>query len=318
MEKKETMKAVVYDKATKPSMLVFREVEKPVPATDQVLVQVMSVSVNAADYRSMKMGIIPKKKIFGADIAGCVLAVGNDCHQFKVGDNVIGELSGFGFGGFAEYAVAPEKALVLRPAGLSADVAAALPISGITALQGLRDKGHIQKGQQVLIYGGGGGVGTFAIQLAKYYGAEVSVVCGSKHMEQSIALGADHAFDYTKDECLNRDKPFDLILAVNGGRRFSAYKQALKPGGRVVVIGGLMSQIVTSLLFGWFMSLGSKKVINLAAKMNQQDLAFLASLATDGAIKPVIDRYYPLDEVPEAVGYASAGHANGKVIISCF
>lgn len=314
----EMMKAVVYEKASKPTRLVFRDVEKPVPAADQVLIQVLSVSVNAADYRSMKMGLIPKKKIFGADIAGSVVAVGSDCHQFKVGDNVIGELSNFGFGGFAEYAVALEEALVLKPETLSVDKAAALPISGITALQGLRDKGAIQKGQQVLIYGAGGGVGTFAIQLAKYFGAHVSVVCGAKHLEQSRSLGADCAFDYTKDDCLKGAQSFDLILAVNGGRRFSEYKKALKPGGRIVVVGGSMSQLFTSLLFGWFLSLGSRKVITLAAKTNQQDLAFIASLAADGVLKPVIDRYYSLAEVPEAFAYASEGHAGGKVIITCF
>lgn len=311
------MKAVVYDKSVKPSKLVYRDVENPVPADHEVLVKVNAVAVNAADYRSMKMGIIPKKKIFGADIAGRVVEVGTNCHQFKVGDEVIGELSTCGFGGFAEYAVAPEKLLVHKPATLSNEAAAALPISAITALQGLRDKGAVQPGHQVLIYGGGGGVGTFSIQLAKYYGAEVTVVCGTKHIEQSIALGADFAIDYTKEDVLNSDRHYDLILGVNGGRRISDYKRMLKPGGCFVMVGGLFNQIFSTLLFSWFFSLGSKKVMALAAKTTQEDLSLLAKLAADGTIKPVFDRYYSLAEGPEAMFYASEGHASGKVIITC-
>lgn len=311
------MKAVVYNKSAKPDKLVYCEVEKPVPAENEVLIQVEAVSVNAADYRSMKMGMIPKKKIFGADVAGKVVAVGNKCHQFHVGDEVIGELSTYGFGGFAEFVVAPEKALVNKPATLSVDVAAALPISGLTALQALRNKGNVQKDQQVLIYGGGGGVGTFSIQLAKYFGAEVTVVCGTKHIEQSKALGADFTIDYSNDDMLTTDRHYDLIVGINGGRRISDYKRVMKPGGKTVMVGGSLLQIFKSLLFGWLLSLGSKKIIALAAKLNQQDLAFLAQLAAEGTIKPVIDRYYTLENVPEAMRYAGEGHASGKVIVQC-
>lgn len=311
------MKAVVYNKAYKPVNLMVCDVEKPVPADHEVLVKVKAVAVNAADYRSMKMGMIPKKKIFGADIAGRVVDVGTNCRQFNVGDEVIGELSTCGFGGFAEYAVAPEKLLVHKPVTLTDQAAAALPISAITALQGLRDKGTVQPGQQVLIYGGGGGVGTFSIQLAKYYGAEVTVVCGTKHIDQSIALGADFTIDYTKADMLTTDRKYDLIVGINGGRRISDYKRVMKSGGKVVMVGGSLVQLFKSLLFGWFYSLGSKKVVALAAKTNQEDLAFLAKLAADGTIKPVFDRSFSLAEGPEAVQYTSEGHASGKVIITC-
>lgn len=309
------MKAVIYDKTIKPDKLSYCEVDKPVPTDNEVLIKVFAVSVNAADYRSMKMGLIPKKKIFGADVAGRIESIGKNIHNFKVGDEVVGDFSSIGFGGFAEYAVAPEKAIVLKPAKLSFDVAAALPLAAVTALQALRDKSKIQKGQMVLIYGGGGGVGTFAIQLAKYYGAIVTVVCGSKNVEQSRLLGADYIIDYTKDDALNDAQRYDLILAVNGNRRLIDYKRALKPGGRYVMVGGSMSQIFSSLLFGRIMSIGSKKMYALAAKPNQKDLEFVTLLAADNKIKPVIDRYYPLDKVADAIRYISESHASGKVII---
>lgn len=309
------MKAIVYDKSVRPDKLAYRDVEKPVPTDNEVLMKICAVSVNAADYRSMNMGMIPKKKIFGADVAGRVESVGKNCHRFKVGDEVLGDLASFGFGGFAEYAVAPEKALVHKPATLTFEDAAALPMAAVTALQALRNVCAIQKGQHVLIYGGGGGVGTFAIQLAHYFGAEVSVVCSTKNVEQSTSLGANRVFDYTQEDALKTDKGYDLILAINGNRRLSDYKRALKPFGKYVMIGGSISQIFKSLLFGWFHSLGSKKMLTLAAKPYSEDLEYVVKLAQDGVIKPVIDRYYTLDKVAEAVRYLSEGHASGKVVI---
>lgn len=311
----EKMRAVVYDKSVIPDKLSFREVNKPVPNDDEVLVKIHSVAVNAADYRSLKMGMIPKTKIFGADIAGRVENVGKNITHFKVGDEVIGDLASYGFGGFAEYAIAPQKALVLKPANLSFDIAAALPMSTVTALQALRNKGNIQSGQSVLVHGGGGGVGTYAIQLAKYFGAEVTVVCGSKNVDQSKSLGADFVIDYSKEDFLNIDRKYDLILAVNGNRRLRDYKHTLKPGGKYVMIGGSMPQIIKSLLFGWLMSFGSRKITFLAAKPDQKDLAFLTALAAEGKIKPVIDSSYSLDKVTDAMRYISEGHASGKVVI---
>lgn len=205
------MKAVIFDKMFKPDKLAYRDLDKPVQADNEVLIEVAAVSVNAADYRSMKMGMIPKSKIFGADVAGSVVAVGKNISLFKVGDEVIGDLASFGFGGFAEYAVAPEKALVKKPAKLSFEDSAALPMSAVTAIQALR-KGNIQKGHDVLIYGSAGGVGTFSIQLAKYYGATVTAVCSTRNIEQSLALGADFVIDYTNEDFINSDRRYDICL----------------------------------------------------------------------------------------------------------
>lgn len=309
------MHAVVYDKTNKPDKLIYREVDKPVPTDDQILVKVHAVSVNAADYRSMQMGMIPKSKIFGADIAGSVISIGKNIQSFKVGDQVLGDLASFGFGGLAEYVAVPEQALVHKPDNLSFEVAAALPMAAVTALQALRDKGKIQKGQSILIHGGGGGVGTFAIQLAKYYGAQITVVCGTKNTEQSKLLGADYVIDYSKEDFLNIDRTYDLILAINGNRRLTAYKSVLKPGGKYIMVGGSMSQIFRSLLLGWCLSFGSKKMSALTAKPNQKDLEFVTKLAADGHIKPVIDSYYSLEQASVAIKHISEGHAGGKIII---
>ncbi len=310
------MKAVVYNKRGLPDRLIYCDVEKPVPDDNEVLIKVFAVSANAADYRSMRMGIIPKRKIFGADIAGRVEAVGKNIRQFKPGDEVIGDLAGYGFGGFAEYAVAPEKALVPKPTKILFEEGAALPMAGMTALQALRDKGNIQKGQKVLIAGSGGGVGTFAVQLAKYFGAQVTAVCSTKNVEQTNSLGADYVIDYTKEDFTKNKSCYDLILAINGNRPLSAYKRTLNPNGIYVMVGGALFQIFKSLLFGWLMSFGSRKMYSLAAKSNQKDLEFIAKLVEDGRIRPVIDRLYPLDKTCDAMRYLNEGHAQGKVVIN--
>lgn len=310
------MKAVVYSKKGLPDKLIYSNVEKPATNDNEVLIKIHAVSANAADYRSMKMGLIPKKKIFGADISGKIESVGKNIQQFKIGQEVIGDLSDCGFGGFAEYAVAPEKVLVTKPAGISFVEAAALPMAALTALQALRKKGNIQKGQSVLVAGSGGGVGTFAIQLAKYFGANVTAVCSTKNVEQSRSLGADEVIDYTKEDFTKTDKRYDLILAVNGNRSLSEYKNLLNTNGVYVMIGGSLSQIIKSLLFGRFMSFGTKKMHSLAAKSNQKDLEFIVKLAEEGHIKPVIDKCYTLDKTADAIRYLSQGHAKGKVVIT--
>jgi NADPH:quinone reductase-like Zn-dependent oxidoreductase len=309
------MKAVVYNKKGSPEKLVYCDVDKPVPGEDEVLIKVHAVSINAADYRSMKMGLIPKRKIFGADIAGRIESVGKNISQFRNGDEVLGDLAGCGFGGFAEYVTAPEKALIIKPAKIAFEEAAALPMAAFTALQAMRDKGKIQKGQNVLIAGSAGGVGTFAVQLAKYFGAEVTGICSSKNMEQTKLLGADHVIDYTKEDFTKTNNRYDLILAINGNRSLSAYKRILAPNGIYVMVGGSMGQIFSSLLFGWLMSFGSKKMITQSGKSNKNDLEFLVKLLEDGAIKPVIERRYPLEKTGEAMSYLSEGHACGKVVI---
>ncbi|MBG0858403.1 MAG: NAD(P)-dependent alcohol dehydrogenase, partial [Bacteroidales bacterium] len=288
------MKAVVYNKKGSPNKLIYSDIDKPVPNDIEVLIKIVSVSANAADYRSMRMGLIPKRRIFGADIAGKVESVGNKIQKFKPGDEVMGDLAGCGFGGFAEYVVAPEKVLIHKPAKISFEDAASLPIAGITALQALRNKGNIQKGQKALIVGSGGGVGTFAVQLAKYFGSVVTAVCGPNNIEQTKSLGADYVIDYTKEDFTRGKERYDLILAVNGNYSLLACRRILNPNGTYVMVGGALSQIFKSLLFGWLMSIGSKKIRSLAAKSDQNDLEFMARLTEDDIIRPVIDRRYPL------------------------
>jgi NADPH:quinone reductase-like Zn-dependent oxidoreductase len=312
----EKMKAVVYNKKGSPEKLIFCDVDKPVPNDNEVLVKIIAVSVNAADYRSMKMGLIPKRKIFGADIAGCVESVGKNITQFKVGDEVMGDLAKFGFGGFAEYVAAPEKALIIKPARISFEEGAALPMAALTALQALRDKGNIQKGQKVLIVGSAGGVGTFAVQLAKYFDTEVTGVCGSNNGIQTSSLGADYVIDYKKEDFTKSNVRYNLIVGVNGNYPILAYKRILSPDGIYIMVGGSLSQIFKSLLFGWLLSFGSKKMKIVSAKANKNDLEYLAKLAEDGKIKPVIDRRYSLDKTADAMRYLSEGHAQGKVIIN--
>jgi len=309
------MKAVVYDKKNSGSALTLREIEKPIPADDEVLVKIHAVSVNAADYRSMKMGIIPKRKIFGSDIAGRVEAVGKNVTQFTVGDEVFGDISAVGFGGFAEYAAVPETVLALKPLGVAFDTAAAIPMSAVTALQALRDKGHIQPGQKVLICGAGGGVGTFSVQLAKYFGAEITAVCGADNVKIVESLGADYVINYKENDFTQSGRLYDLILAINGNYPLFTYKRLLSANGICVMVGGSLSQVFKFLLFGAFLSTGSKKMYTLAAKPNKRDLEFVMELVADGQVKPVIDRHYPLHQTAEAVRYLSSGHALGKVII---
>jgi len=309
------MKAVVYNKKGIPDKLIYCDVEKPIPNDNEVLIKIHAVSANAADYRSMRMGIIPKRRIFGADISGWVESVGKNIRQFKPGDQVIGDLSDCGFGGFAEYAVAPEKALILKPAKILFEEAAALPMAALTALQSLCNKGNIQKGQKVLIVGSGGGVGTFAVQLAKYFGAEVTAVCSTKNVEQTNSLGADYVIDYTKEDFAKHNRGYDLILAINGNRPLTVYKRTLNPNGIYVMVGGGLLQIFKSIFFGWLMSFGSKKMRFLTAKSNQKDLEFIVKLVEDGKVKPVIDRRYPLDKTSDAIRYLGEGHSQGKVVI---
>ncbi len=310
------MKAVVYTKKGSPEKLVYCEVDKPVPNDNEVLVKIHAVSLNAADYRSMKLGIIPKRKIFGADVAGSVESAGKNITQFKPGDEVMGDLASFGFGGLAEYVAVSEKALIIKPAHISFEDGATLPLAGFTALQALRDKGKIQKGHKVLIVGSAGSVGPFAVQLARYYKAEITGVCSTKNIQQTLTLGADHVIDYTKEDFLRTNNRYDLILGINGSYPLLAYRKILTPKGRYVMIGGSLSQIFKSLVFGRLLSLGSKKMTSLSAKANKKDLNFLAALMENGSIKPVIDRRYTLNQAAEAMHYLSQGHSTGKVVVT--
>ncbi|MBE2201285.1 MAG: NAD(P)-dependent alcohol dehydrogenase [Anaerolinea sp.] len=321
------MKAIVYTKYGPPDVLQLQEVKKPAPNEDQVLVKIQAASVNAADWHlltadiflvRLMMGLFkPKYPILGADIAGRVEAIGKNVRQFRPGDEVFGDIFGGVAGGFAEYAAVPEKTLALKPADLSFEQAAAVPLAAVTALQGLRDKGQIQPGQKVLINGASGGVGTFAVQIAKAFGAEVTAVCSTRNVEMARSLGADHVIDYTQENFTENGRQYDLILAANGYHPLAAYKRALAPQGVYVMCGGAPKQMFEALILGPLMSnKGGKRLVSLSAKANQQDLLAIKELLEAGKVAPVIDKRYPLPETPEALRYLGAGHARGKVVIT--
>ena len=309
------MKAVVYEKGSSPELLVYSEAEKPVPGDNEVLIKIHAAAVNAADSRSMKMGIIPKRRIFGSDIAGQVEAVGKNIRRFAVGDLVLGDISGCGMGGFAEFVAVPEAPLVHMPASVPFGTAAAVPMSAVTALQGLRNLGSITPAKNVLIYGAGCGVGTFAVQLAKHFGAEVIAVCGEKNLPVIRSLGADHVINYLDYDITQVGGQYDLVLVVNGSNSLLDLKRLLAKGGICVISGGSLKQVIKAVLFGGILSLGSKKLRSLSAKPDSEDLEFVIRLVEEGKINPVIDRSYPLAETADAVRYQSSGHAMGKIII---
>lgn len=318
------MKAIVFEKYGPPDVLELKEIEIPRPKENQVLIKIYAASLNAYDWhmltaqpflvRTMGGGFLrPKNPFLGADIAGRIEALGSAVEQFKVGDEVYGDI---GYGGFAEYASARENKLGLKPNNLSFEEAAAVPMAGMTALQGLRDKGGLQPGQRVLIYGASGGVGTFAVQIAKVLGAEVTAVCSTAKLEQARTLGADQVIDYTREDFSRNGKQYDLILGVNGHRPLSAYKRALAPQGCYVMAGGKNAQIFGAMLFGPLMSQrGGKQLGGVSATISQKDLITLKEWLEAGKIRPVIDRRYPLAETAEALRYVYAGHASGKVVI---
>lgn len=308
------MKAGVFTGRRDHNLVELREVDAPKPKNDEVLVAVEAASVNAADCRSMRMRIVPKGKIMGADIAGRVVAVGKDAHRFKPGDAVLGDIS-VAFGGFAEYVAAPESVLMMKPEAMPFKDAAALPMASITALQALR-LGSVHAGQKVLIVGAGGGVGTFAVQLARHFGATVTAVCGTRNAEIVKSLGAACVINYVKEDFAKRSDRYDLILAINGKRSILTYHRALAPGGACIVVGGALSQIFQCVAFGPFLSFAGRRIRLLAAKPCLEDLSTIVKLVESGAIQPVIDRCYPLERVAEAVEYAAEGHTRGKVVIT--
>lgn len=321
------MKAIVSTKYGPPDVLEFKEVVKPIPSDNQVLVKVHASSVNYGNLVLLKgkpflarfaFGLLkPKYAIPGGDIAGTVEAVGKDVVQFQPGDAVFGDLSGCGWGGFAEYVAIPESALTLKPGNLSFEEAAAVPMAGVTALQSLRNKGKIEPGQRVLINGASGGVGTFAVQIAKAFGAEVTGVCSTRNLDILDSLGADHSIDYTKEKFTDNNQTYDLILGVNGHQPISDYKRALNPNGRFVHVGGSSAQMFQAMTLGsWISKTSSKKMGSFLQRANQNDLVFMKELLETGKVKPVIDRQYKLSEVSEAFRYFEEGHAQGKVVIT--
>jgi NADPH:quinone reductase-like Zn-dependent oxidoreductase len=321
------MKAIVYTKYGLPDVLHLEEVKKPALNEEKVLVKVFAASINASDWhlltadpfpmRLMGVGLFkPKNTILGADIAGRVEAVGSKIKQFQPGDAVFGDVFGLGSGSFAEYVSVPESALALKPSNVSFEQAAAVPVAAVTALQGLRDQGHIQPGQKVLINGASGGVGTFAVQIAKAYGAEVTAVCSTRNLGMARSIGADHVIDYSKEDFTQNGRRYDLILAVNGYHPLSAYQRALTPQGIYVFVGGLPKQTFQSLFLGPLLSKrDGRKMTSVMKRANQKDLLLIRDLLEDGKVRPVIDECYPLCKTAEAFRYFEKGHTQGKVVI---
>jgi len=324
------VKAMVYTEYGPPDVLELKDVDRPVPLDDEVLVEIHAASVNAYDWhlltadvflvRLMGKGLLrPSSTRLGADIAGRVTAVGSDVSRFEPGDEVFG-FAKDGSGGFAEYVCARERTLELKPAHVSFEEAAAVPLAALTAWQGLHGEGSVEPGARVLIHGASGGVGTFAVQIARSLGADVTAVCSSRNVETAGSIGADHVIDYTRDDFTKNGELYDVIFVANGNRSVLEYARSLKPDGTCVLAGGgnpSVPRIVGGVLLGWWVSKTSnKKVGSFLAKVNHEDLAVVRNLLESGEVAPVIDRKFALEETAEALRYVGEGHARGKVVIT--
>jgi len=320
------MKAVVTDSYGSPAVLKLEDVPTPVPKAKEVLIKVHAASLNAADWHVLRadpflvrlmFGFFkPKFRILGADMAGTVQAVGPGVTQFKPGDKVYGDQAFHTMGAFAEYACGHEDLFAHKPTNLSFEQAAAVPLAGVTALQGLRNLGRIETGKKVLINGSSGGVGTFAVQIAKAYGAEVTAVCSTRNVDQARTLGADYVIDYTQQNFTQNGKQYDLILAANGYHPISKYKQSLSAGGIYVMIGGAYAQMWEAISRGpWLSMFGDRKITRLDAKGNGDDLRTLKDLIEAGKVTPVIEKMFSLEQVADGLRYLEEGHAQGKIVI---
>lgn len=321
------MKAIVYTHYGSPDELQFKEVAQPTPKDNEVLIAVHAAAVNAGDWHLlrgqpflMRLGTglrKPKHPILGADVAGKVVAVGRNVTRFQPGDEVFGDLSNAGYGAFAEYVAAEESAFVLKPVNVTFAQAAAVLSAAVTALQGLRDEGQIQPGQQVLVNGASGGVGSFAVQIAKALGAEVTGVCSTRNVEMVRGLGADHVIDYTKQDFTQNGRQYDLILDAAAHRPLTDFQRALTAQGRYVMVGGSTQRYFQMMVMGpWLSRKGGQHFGTFLKVAKPKDLAFLKELVDAGKVAPVIDRRYPLREVAEAIRYVETGHAHGKVVIT--
>jgi NADPH:quinone reductase-like Zn-dependent oxidoreductase len=319
------MKAIVYTKYGPPEVLQLKEVEKPTPRDNEVLIKVHAASVNRSDWEGLRGkplyarigGLLkPRHQILGSDIAGRVEMAGRNIRRFQPGDEVFGDILPR-MGGFAEYVCARESALALKPASMTFEEVAAIPQAAVIALQGIRDKGQVQPGQKVLISGAGGGAGTFAVQLAKLYGAEVTGVDNTGKLDFMRSLGADHVIDYTREDFTKNGKQYDLILDVVAHRSVFAYKRALRSNGSYFLTGGSVATIFQILLLGpWIRGTTGKKIRILAVRPNLRDMVYITELYEAGKVVPVIDRTYPLSEVPEALRHLGEGRVKGKVVIN--
>jgi NADPH:quinone reductase-like Zn-dependent oxidoreductase len=325
------MKAIVYHQYGSPSVLGLREAEEPTPRADEVLVKVRAASVNPADWHLLRgepyvarlqLGLRkPKVRVLGCDVAGQIEAVGETVEMLRAGDDVFGSPFMNGFGVFAEYVCVSEDLLAPKPANLSFEQAAAVPLAASTALQGLRDHGGIAPGQKVLIIGASGGVGNFAVQIARAFDAEVTGVCSNRNVEMVRSLGADHVIDYTREDFTQCGQRYDLIFQLAGTRSPSECRRALAPKGTLLLSSGEsegrwigpVGRIIKALALSPFVS---QKMASFTVKPNKEDLGFLKQLIEAGKLQPVIDRTYPLSETPEAIGYLENGHARGKVVIT--
>ena len=318
------MKAIVYEKYGPPEVLKLKDVPKPTPEDDEVLVKVHAASINYIDWQVLRgesillrlmNGLLkPRNKVLGDDVAGRIEAVGANVKQFQPADEVFGISD---FDAFAEYSCVKKDYLGLKPANISFEEAAAVPYTASTALLGLRDKGGVQPGQKVLINGASGGVGTFAVQIAKTFGAEVTGVCSTNKVDTVLSIGADHVIDYTQEDFTKSGQRFDLIFDVAAYRSIFDYRRALTPQGVYICAGGSLAGFFQAMLLGPLISMtGNKKLGSLGwAKPDQKDFASLTNLLETGKIVPVIDRSFPLSEVPEALRYYGEGNARGKVVI---
>ena len=318
------MKAIVYTEYGGPEVLLLKEVEKPYPKDNEVLVKVYAVSINDWDFGLMRGDLInrmlygllkPKKKILGSDIAGLIESVGKNVTRFKTGDEVYGDLSG-SWGGLAEYVCASEKLLAFKPASMSFEEAAAIPQAAMLAVQGLIDIGKIKPGQKLLINGAGGGVGTFGVQIAKLYGVEVTGVDSTGKLDMLRSLGYNHVIDYTREDFTKNGKCYNLILDVNTNRSIFNYARALCNNGVYVTVGGSMVRLLQAALLGPFISLICKKHIRIVALKPNKDLVYMNGLFEAGKIKPVIDGHYKLDEFREAFRVFGKGEHKGKLVIT--
>ncbi|MGB1285674.1 MAG: NAD(P)-dependent alcohol dehydrogenase [Aggregatilineales bacterium] len=321
------MKAMIYNEYGSPDVLTMQDVEKPIPKADEVLVRVHATGINYADKALLTGNPFmiradagfskPKINILGTDIAGTIEAVGSGVTGFQVGDAVYADIADDGYGGFGEYAAISASVIAPKPQNLSFEEAAAVPLAGGTALQALRTHGKIHPGQQVLINGASGGVGTFAVQIAKAFEAEVTAVCSTRHIDAIRSVGADHVIDYTQNDFTRQSKQYDLIIGANGYQSLSAYNRVLKSGGTYIASGGKMKQIFQAMLLGGLYSrLRNKTFKGFLAKSNAEDLQLMTELLEAGTVRPLIDKCYPFEQTPAAMRHLIEGRPTGKIVIS--